>query len=89
MAVKIRLRAQGNINRRVYRVVVTDSRAPRDGKYIEAVGWYNPRAKAELQAEIKPDRIQHWMMQGAQLSEKVEYLLKQKAPGVLASMKKK
>ena len=42
MALKIRLRQQGRAKRAFYRLVVTDSRAPRDGKYLEAVGWYNP-----------------------------------------------
>ena len=42
MALKIRLRQQGRNNRPFYRLVVTDARSPRDGKYVEALGWYNP-----------------------------------------------
>ena len=45
MALKIRLRQQGRKNRPFYRLVLTDSRTPRDGKYVEALGWYNPIEK--------------------------------------------
>ncbi len=86
MAVKIRLRAQGSVNRVMYRVVVADSRSPRDGKYIEAVGWYNPLAKADMQVEIKPDRIQHWLDQGAEITDKVASLVKRAAPGVYVEL---
>ena len=89
MAVKIRLRAQGSVNRVMYRVVVADSRSPRDGKYIEAVGWYNPLAKAEVQVEIKPDRIQHWLEQGAEITDKVASLVKRAAPGVYTELRQK
>ena len=89
MAVKIRLRAQGSVNRVMYRVVVADSRSPRDGKYIEAVGHYNPLAPKEKQVEMKPDRLQHWLAQGAELSDKVESLMKRSAPGVLLELRAK
>lgn len=86
MAVKIRLRAQGSVNRVMYRVVVADSRSPRDGKYIEAVGWYNPLAEGEKQVEIKPDRIQHWLQLGAEITDKVASLVKKAAPGVYTEL---
>ena len=89
MAVKIRLRAQGSVNRTMYRVVATDSRAPRDGKYIETLGWYKPRAKPELQVELKPDRLQHWLDMGAVFTDKVEFLMQKAAPGVFQNLRAK
>jgi len=89
MAVKIRLRAQGSVNRAMYRVVATDSRAPRDGKYIETLGWYKPRAKPELQVELKPDRLQYWLDLGAVFTDKVEFLMKKAAPGVFQNLRAK
>ena len=84
MAVRIRLRAQGSVNRVKYRVVVTDSRSPRDGKYLEAVGWYNPLVKEESQRLfLQPDRIQYWLSQGAQMTDKIESLLRLGAPAIL------
>lgn len=81
MALKIRLRQQGRNNRAFYRVVVTDSRSPRDGKYLEAVGWYNPiEQENEKNLFLKPDRIQHWLGLGAQLSDNVESLIARGAP---------
>ena len=84
MAVKIRLRQQGTTNRIMYRVVAQDSREPRDGKYFEILGWYNPKAKDEdNQIFLKEDRIQHWLNLGAVISESVESLMKKKAPVVM------
>ncbi len=83
MALAIRLRQQGRKNHTVYRVVVMDSRARRDGKYLEALGWYNPlEAEAEKNLFIKPDRIQHWVGLGAQMSESVCQLVRQAAPSI-------
>ncbi len=73
--VTIRLRRTGKKKQPSYRVVVADSRSPRDGKFIEIVGFYNPvRQPQEL--EIKADRVRHWMSVGAQPSETVVRLLK-------------
>lgn len=84
MALKIRLRQQGCNNRAFYRLVVTDSRSPRGGKYLEVVGWYNPIAPTEeLLLNIKPDRIQHWLDLGAQLTEKAATLVKKSAPSII------
>lgn len=84
MALKIRLRQQGRNNRASFRVVVTDVRAPRDGKYVEALGWYNPlEQELEKQMGLKTDRIQHWLDLGAQLSENVATIIAQSAPDLV------
>lgn len=73
--VTIRLRRTGKKKQPSYRLVVADSRSPRDGKFIEIVGHYNPiREPQEL--EVKADRVRHWMSVGAQPSETVVRLLK-------------
>jgi small subunit ribosomal protein S16 len=73
--VTIRLRRTGKKKQPSYRLVIADSRSPRDGKFIEIVGHYNPvREPQEL--EVKADRIRHWMSVGAQPSETVVRLLK-------------
>ena len=90
MAVKIRLRAQGRVSRPFYRLVVTDSRAPRDGKYVEAVGWFNPRAQKEQdKCSIDVERLQFWVNQGAQCSDKVLFLLKQQHPAAMPTVQAK
>ena len=84
MALKIRLRRQGRTNRMFYRLVVTDSRAPRDGKYVEAVGWYNPiEAEDDKKLLVKADRVQHWLDLGAQLTDNAASLVKRVAPDVI------
>lgn len=84
MALKIRLRQQGRNNRPSYRLVVTQVTAKRDGKYVEAIGWYDPFvADAALGVTVKEDRLQHWLSLGAQLSESAEALLVRSAPTVL------
>ena len=84
MALKIRLRQQGRTNRAFYRLVVTDARSPRDGKYVEALGWYNPIEEADdKKLAIKTDRIQHWLNVGAQLTENVENLIRKSAPEII------
>ncbi len=81
---RIRLRQQGCTNHIVYRVVVADSRSPRDGKYIECIGWYNPCAKQEDQeCLIEQDRLAHWLSMGAQITPTVEALVKKTAKGIL------
>lgn len=84
MALKIRLRQQGRTNRAFYRLVVADSNSPRDGKYVEALGWYNPIEEADdKKLAIKIDRIQHWLNVGAQLTENVENLIRKSAPEIV------
>lgn len=90
MALKIRLRQQGRANRHSYRVVVTDSRSPRDGRYVEALGWYNPlEAEMEKHLHLKKDRIEHWLNQGAILTERAEALVAKIAPRLIQERKEK
>jgi len=84
MALKIRLWQQGCKNRRCYRVVVADGRSPRDGRYVEAIGWYNPCARSDDQKWLlKEERLQHWLSVGAQLSPTVTTIAKKATPAVL------
>lgn len=84
MALKIRLRQQGRTNRPFYRLVVTDVRSPRDGKYVETVGWYNPfETEDEKLLNVNPDRIAHWLELGAQLTDSAEALISKAAPAVI------
>ena len=89
MVLKIRLRQQGRTNRLTYRLVVADSRSPRDGKYVENLGHYDPHMKTEKDGTLKEDRIQHWVDLGAELSEKAESLVARKAPGVMKSIRER
>lgn len=90
MALKIRLRQQGRNNLQVFRLVVTDSRTPRDGKYLEMLGWYNPTiAEEDKKIEVKEDRIQHWLDQGAELTDNVRCLLKKTAPTIVRGQTEK
>src|SRR6266480_3309286 len=75
MAVAIRLRREGALNRPYFKVVVTDSRSPRDGKFIEIVGTYDPK-KVGQNSTLKLDRIEHWISKGAQPSDTVRSLIK-------------
>ena len=74
MAVKIRLRRMGQKKAPFYRIIVADSRSPRDGKFIEEVGYYNPMTNP---AEIKvdADKVQKWLDSGAQPTETVKSIL--------------
>src|SRR5205823_1280918 len=75
MAVAIRLRRQSALNRPYFKVVVTDTRSPRDGKFIEIVGTYDPK-KVGQNSTLKLDRIEHWISKGAQPSDTVRSLIK-------------
>ena len=75
MAVSIRLRREGARNSPYYKVVVADSRSPRDGKFIEIIGTYDPK-KPDHNSTLKLDRIEHWISQGAQPSDTVRSLIK-------------
>jgi len=75
MSVKIRLRRVGANNDVSYRVVATDSRFPRDGRFIEILGWYDPK-KTGVNFQFKLDRVQHWKDRGAVVSDTVASLLK-------------
>lgn len=77
--VKIRLRRMGAKKAPFYRVVVADSRSPRDGRFIEEIGTYNPIPNpAEI--KIKMDRADYWVKNGAQPTDTVRALLKKSAP---------
>ena len=75
MAVKIRLRRMGQKKAPFYRLVVADSRYPRDGRFIEEIGYYNPITEpAEI--KIDADKAKKWIANGAQPTETVKSLLK-------------
>ena len=75
MAVAIRLRREGALNRPYFKVVVADKRSPRDGKFIEIVGTYDPK-KRGLNSTLKLERIEYWISKGAQPSDTVRSLIK-------------
>jgi len=89
MALTIRLRKQGRNNHQTFRLVVTDRRNPRDGKYLEMLGWYDPALPNDKNLSIKGERVDFWVKQGAQLSENVKTLLNRAAPNVLKEWKEK
>ena len=73
MSVRIRLARGGAKKRPFYRIVVADARSPRDGRFIEVLGTYNPLLASEHPERLvlKQDRLQHWLGQGAQASDRV------------------
>ncbi len=76
--VTIRLARGGAKKRPFYHVVVTDSRSSRDGRYIERVGFFNPVARGqEERLRLNQERIDHWIGQGAQTSDRVAKLIKE------------
>ena len=77
MAVRIRLKRMGRIHRPFYRICAMDGRAPRDGKVVEELGFYDPLVKeTDARAILKGERIDYWLSVGAQPSEKVKVLIK-------------
>ena len=83
MAIKIRLARGGSKKRPFYRIVAADSRMPRDGRFIEKLGTYNPLLPKDSEDRVKMDveRIQHWLGQGAQVTDRVSRFLE--AAGVV------
>jgi small subunit ribosomal protein S16 len=77
LAVKLRLRRMGKKKQPIYKIVAADSRSPRDGKFLEAVGFYNPLTNPHT-LDLKEDRILYWLNVGAQPSSTVKSLLRQK-----------
>jgi small subunit ribosomal protein S16 len=75
MAVKMRLTRVGSKKNPIYRVVVADSRAPRDGRFIDIVGRYNPQLEPSL-IELDEGKVRDWLGKGAQPTESVRRLLK-------------
>jgi len=82
LAVKIRLARHGAKKKPFYRIVVTDSESPRDGRYLENVGTYDPR-NTPTRLTLKTERVQHWLGKGATPTDTVKSLLRKE--GVLAS----
>jgi len=77
LAVKLRLTRVGSKKNPIFRVVAADSRSPRDGKFIEIVGRYNPQTDPST-IEFDEERVKDWLSKGAQPSESVKRLLKAK-----------
>jgi|SRR6056297_207056 len=84
MAMKIRLARGGSKKRPFYRIVAADSRMPRDGRFIEKLGTYNPLLPKDSEERVKMnmERIQYWIDQGAQPSDRISRMLE--AAGVVA-----
>jgi small subunit ribosomal protein S16 len=83
MAMKIRLARGGSKKRPFYRIVAADSRMPRDGRFIEKLGTYNPLLPKDSEERVKMnvERVQYWLGQGAQATDRVSRMLE--AAGVL------
>lgn len=75
MAVKIRLRRMGAKKAPFYRIVVADSRYPRDGRFIEEIGYYNPMQEPSV-VKVDPEKAKKWIANGAQPTDTVRELLK-------------
>lgn len=89
MAMKIRLARGGSKKRPFYRIVAADSRMPRDGRYVEKLGTYNPLLPKDSEERVKMDieRVQYWMGQGAQVTDRVSRFLE--AAGVIEAKTRK
>lgn len=83
MAIKIRLARGGSKKRPFYRIVAADSRMPRDGRFIEKLGTYDPLLPKDSEDRVKMDleRVQHWLSQGAQPTDRISRMLE--AAGVM------
>ena len=86
MSVAIRLRRMGSNRRPTFRVVVTDSRSPRDGRFIEIIGHYNPLTEPPT-VTIDRDKVQAWISKGAQPSNTVKRLIANTAPAATPAAK--
>ena len=82
MAVRIRLKRMGAKKRPFYRIIVADARAPRDGRFIETLGTYNPLLEP-FEVKLREDRVRLWLTRGAQPSDPVRDILKRQ--GLLGS----
>jgi small subunit ribosomal protein S16 len=78
MAVKIRLSRHGSKKKPVYRIVVANSESPRDGRFIEQVGLYDPTRKPTL-IDLKTDKLQAWLKKGARPTQTVAQLIRKAA----------
>ena len=84
MAVKIRMKRVGAKNTPVFRIVVADSRSPRDGKFIEEIGTYWPEKKSD-NVKLKLDRANYWVSKGAQPSDTVASFIKKASKAAAAA----
>lgn len=80
MAVKIRLKRVGAKKQPFYRVVVADSRSPRDGRFIEEIGYYNPTTNPTT-FFVNTEKVEHWISKGAKPSDRVKFLLEKNSTG--------
>ena len=74
MAVKLRLKRMGSKQRPFYRMVAADARFPRDGRFIEEIGYYNPVAQPEAEVKIDSEKVEKWLKNGAQPTDVVKRL---------------
>jgi small subunit ribosomal protein S16 len=84
MAVRIRLTRKGRKKQPFYRIIVADSQAPRDGKFLDIVGTYDPMQNPVL-VQIDSEKLDSWINKGAQPTETVASLIKKFVPGVVAA----
>jgi len=84
--VKIRLRRVGRNNTASFRVVATDERSPRDGKFLEILGWYDPKREGE-NYKLDIDRVDFWQSKGARLSETVASIVRKAKKNAAAAVK--
>jgi small subunit ribosomal protein S16 len=83
MSVRVRLTRVGSKKNPIWRVVVADQRSPRDGRFIEVIGHYNPQTEPST-IRIDEERMQHWLARGAQPTGTVKQLMKAQAKGLTA-----
>ncbi|MDH4226302.1 MAG: 30S ribosomal protein S16 [Deltaproteobacteria bacterium] len=84
MGVKIRLTRKGTTKRPFYRIVIADSRSPRDGKFLDIVGTYDP-SKAESPLVLKKEKIEQWVNKGATATDTIRTLFKKAGVSLKAS----
>ncbi|MCB1113179.1 MAG: 30S ribosomal protein S16 [Chlamydiia bacterium] len=90
MALAIRLRQQGRHDNQTFRLVLTDEKSRRDGKYHELLGWYNPHEDSdEKKLSINAERIEFWLNQGAKITESAKNLVSKNAPEVMKRQRQK
>ena len=87
MALKIRLRQQGRTNHLTYRLIVVDVRCPRDGKYIEMLGHYDPHLDNKRNLTLFDERIEFWLNRGAQMTLEAQHLITRQAPHIIKALR--
>lgn len=88
MSVTLRLARRGNRNRPIYRIVAIEKARPRDGRFLEVIGNYNPLVSPPA-FTLKEDRVKHWISQGAEVSKLVSTIIKKQIPGYLEEITKR